>query len=84
MSIQKLPILIVNTQKVPYTMLSNEVVQNINDPFVLAIWCYLSSLPTDWKISQQQLKKHFNIGRNRLEKIMASFLSFLSIINSKR
>jgi hypothetical protein len=85
MSVQKLSEKIIIGQKVPYTVLSNKVIQNINDPYVLATWCYLSSLPPDWKVSYAQLKKHFLIGRNRLEKIMSNLrkMNLIEYVNEK-
>lgn len=49
----------------PYFMLSREVVQSIDNPDALAIWCYLQSKPQNWVVLEDQIRYHFNIGRSK-------------------
>ena len=53
-----------------YFMLSREVVQAINNPDALAIWCYLQSKPQNWIVLEDQVRSHFNIGRLKYLKAM--------------
>lgn len=67
MSVEKL--LITQEQK-PFTTHLNIVLQNLNNAEALGVWCYLSSLPPDWVVSKEQLRNHFGIGRDKLDKII--------------
>jgi hypothetical protein len=49
----------------PYFMLSREVVQSIDNPDALAIWCYLQSKPQNWVVLEDQIRYHFDIGRSK-------------------
>ena len=53
-----------------YFMLSREVVQAIDNPDALAIWCYLQSKPQNWIVLEDQVRSHFNIGRSKYLKAM--------------
>ena len=53
-----------------YFMLSREVVQAIDNPDALAIWCYLQSKPQNWIVLEDQVRTHFNIGRLKYLKAM--------------
>jgi hypothetical protein len=55
---------------IPYFMLSREVVQSIDNPDALAIWCYLQSKPQNWIVLEDQVRSHFNIGRSKYRKAM--------------
>ena len=51
-------------------MLSREVVQSIDNPDALAIWCYLQSKPQNWVVLEDQIRTHFNMGRSKYLKAM--------------
>ena len=55
---------------IPYTMQSRDVVQKITNPYALAIWTFLMSLPDDWNVSEPHIRKHFQIGRTSYLKAM--------------
>lgn len=55
---------------IPYFMLSREVVQSINNPDALAIWCYLQSKPQNWIVLEEQVRDYFDIGRSKYLKAM--------------
>lgn len=55
-----------------FTILSNVVLQNYTDIEGLGLWSYLASKPTSWVFYKDQLRKHFTIGRERLQKILKS------------
>lgn len=86
MSIEKLVHNFTNAEKLPFTILSNLVIQNLRDGEVLAIWVYLSSMPSDWTVNRKQLMTHFNIGENKIEKIMATLrkLNLLEYVQDKK
>jgi hypothetical protein len=52
-------------EKVPFEMVSREVIQTINLPEALAIWVYLQSLPPNWIPRREQIRERFNLGRDR-------------------
>ena len=53
-----------------YFMLSREVVQAIDNPDALAIWCYLQSKPQNWIVLEDQVRSHFDMGRSKYLKAM--------------
>lgn len=59
-------------EKPPYSILANHVVQNIRDAETLAVWVYLSSMPSEWIISRKQLRDHFTLGERKIDKIMSN------------
>lgn len=71
MSIEKLDFNYVRQEHKSFTTLYNEVIQNINNPFYLGVYCYLSSLPHDWTVSKKQLMNHFKSGRDKIESTMS-------------
>lgn len=71
MSIEKLDFQKVAQENKFFTTHLNVVLQNIKDPVALGIWCYLSSLPSDWKVNKVQLRKHFSLGRDVLNKVLS-------------
>ncbi len=58
-------------EKLPFEIISREVVQSINDPVALAIWTYLMTLPDNWIPRRQQILDQFDgLGRDRYDKAM--------------
>jgi len=57
-------------EKIPFTVLPNDVVQQIKSPMALGLWCYLMSLPDKWEVNRQHLMNHFEIGRDRLDTVL--------------
>lgn len=78
-NIEKLDFSKVQQEEKGFTTHLNIVLQNIHDAFALGIWCYLSSLPTNWKINKTHLKNHFKIGRDKLNNAL-SILKKLDLI----
>ena len=66
MSIEKLNLTYVRQENKSFTTLYNHVIQNIDDAFVLGVYCYLSNLPPDWTVSKQQLMNHFDVGKDKM------------------
>ncbi len=58
-------------KKAPYSSLSNDVVAMITNPDALAIWTYLQTRSSDWKVIGSHLQDRFAIGRERYSKAMA-------------
>jgi hypothetical protein len=52
----------------PYTILSNRVLQRLNNSDALAIWVYLQSMPPDWVVRREQIMDQFGLGRQRFDK----------------
>lgn len=73
MSVQKF---VINKTKSNFTVFSNTVLQNIRDAATLGVYCYLLSLPEGWVVHKNQLREHFKIGINRMDKIFASLSRF--------
>lgn len=58
-------------EKVPYEIISREVIQSLTNPSALAIYCYLISLPSNWTVRRQQILDHFDgLGRDRYDQAM--------------
>ena len=51
-----------------FTQLLNIPLQKIKDPFALAIYCYLMSLPPNWKIIPASIANHFHMGIGSVRK----------------
>ena len=66
MSVEKIDGALLRNEKLPFTIHLNYVCQNLRNPLALAIWCYLTSLPDDWKIYRTELMKHFEVGRDKI------------------
>ena len=67
MSVQKY---VVSQEETGFTILKNYVLQNFTDLEALGVWVYLASLPPNWTFYKEQLKDHFKIGRERLNRIL--------------
>ena len=74
MSIEKLDFHKVTKEQIPYTLISTKVIQNVSCPTALAVWVYLSSLPPEWRVNKEQIRKHFGVG----EKTLKGAFSFLN------
>ena len=59
-------------KRAPYSSVSNDVVAMIVNPDALAIWAYLQTRSSDWKVIASYLQDRFSIGRDRYWKAMAS------------
>lgn len=58
-------------EKVPYEIISREVIQSLTNPTALAIYVYLISLPENWAVRRQQILDHFDgLGRDRYDAAM--------------
>lgn len=77
MSIEKLNFQKLVKENTPFTTIINSVVQNIDNAEAGFLWVYLCTLPPNWEVNKEQLKKHFNFG----EKKIKSILSYLHKIN---
>lgn len=57
-------------EEIPFTIIPNFVLQTISNPLALSVYCYLISLPNDWTVNKAQLRKHFGVGRDKLDAAM--------------
>jgi len=58
-------------ERVPYEMVSREVVQSIECPVALAVYVYLLTMPDNWVPRRDQVIEHFNgLGRDRYASAM--------------
>lgn len=67
MSVEKIDFSYIRQEKKSFTTNLNRVIQNLKNPIALGIWVYLSSLPEGWVVSKEHLRKHFNLGRDKLD-----------------
>jgi hypothetical protein len=74
MSIEKLDSMKIKKANIPFTMISTNVLQSIKDVHALALYVYLCSLPSDWIIQKEHIKKHFGLGDARLKSIFSYFI----------
>jgi len=70
MSIEKTSATRLRVEGAPYTTLPNETLQNIQNPDALAIWAFLQSQATGWKVMRSHIMSHFKLGRDRYSKAM--------------
>jgi hypothetical protein len=70
MPVEKIDFAYISQEKKPFTTHLNSVLQNLKNPMALGIWAYLSSLPEGWKVNKEHLRKHFGLGRDKLDSII--------------
>lgn len=73
MSVEKF---ILTKDPIPFTTIPNKVLQNLPNAEALGVWCYLQSLPQSWKFHKQNLREHFNIGRDKFDRILSILEDF--------
>lgn len=71
MAIEKLDFQKLTKEQTPFTVVLNSVLQHLHYPEALALWTYLYSLPTNWAINKEQVKKHFGFGNNKLKQLFS-------------
>jgi hypothetical protein len=71
MSVEKLDFSYVRQEKKSFTTYLNDVIQNVRDGFVLAVYVYLASLPPEWKVNKKHLMLHFGVGRDKISSALA-------------
>jgi len=70
MSVEKQDFNSLIKEEIPFTIIPNFVLQTISNPLALSVYCYLISLPNDWTVNKSQLRKHFAVGRDKLDAAM--------------
>jgi len=70
MSIEKLDFSSVKQANKLFTTYLNEVIQNIKDPTVIGLYCYLGTLPPTWDVNVTHLMNHFALGRDKVKRIL--------------
>ncbi|WP_368607471.1 hypothetical protein [Pseudomonas fulva] len=70
-NVEKATPTILYAKQAPYSSVSNDVVALIENPDALAIWIYLQTRSSDWKVIGSYLQDRFSIGRDRYSKAMA-------------
>lgn len=70
-NVEKATPTILYAKQAPYASVSNDVVAMIANPDALAIWIYLQTRSSDWKVIGSYLQDRFSIGRDRYSKAMA-------------
>lgn len=66
MSVEKF---IVTKESVNFTIISNQILQHLNNVEALGLYCFLTSLPSVWEFNKKHLKEKFNIGTNKIDKL---------------
>ena len=57
-------------EKLPFEIVSRDVVQAVRSPDALGIWVYLLTLPENWVPRREQIREHFSLGKDRYGKAM--------------
>lgn len=65
------------------TLVPNKVLQNLYDAGALGLWCYLHSKPSERDLNKKQIRKIFNIGRDKLDALL-KVLENCNLIEIKR
>ncbi len=58
-----------------YVTLPPQIIQSIQDPIALAIWCYLQSQNQGWIIRRNDIMKKYGLGRIRYDKAVKELRS---------
>ena len=82
-NIEKLDFMLIEHEKLPYTILNTHVIQNITNPVAGFMWVFLQSLPSNWKVNKFHLMKHFDISERTYQRHMA-YLSSSNLIQHTR
>lgn len=53
-----------------FTTFPNKVLQNLHNMEALGLYCFLHSLPIGWEFHKNHLRKHTNIGINKLNNLL--------------
>jgi len=61
----------ISKEQIPFTQVNNNVIQNMKEMEAFCVWVYLLSMPPDWRIIKEQIKKHFGIGDAKIKKIFS-------------
>lgn len=69
-NVEKATPTILYAKQAPYASVSNDVVAMIANPDALAIWIFLQTRSSDWKVIGSYLQDRFSIGRDRYSKAM--------------
>lgn len=57
------------------SILINETVNNIKNPDLLGLYCYLACRPPGWKINPKHLLKHFGCSKDKIYKMLNGLIS---------
>lgn len=68
MSVQKYKI---SRNEGNFTTFTNKVLQNLRNMEALGLYCFLLSLPQGWEFHKNHLRKHANLGINKLNNLLA-------------
>lgn len=72
MSVEKLSEMInVTHEKMPFTQISNNVIENIKSPIAFLIYAYLLSKSSDWIVQKSFLKNKFSVGNSTLKHVFS-------------
>jgi len=71
-TIEKLNTSVARERNIPYTSLSNNVIQNLADADSLAAWCYLQTLPPHWHVVKEHIRNHFGWGKNKIDSVFSN------------
>jgi len=52
------------------TVSINKTIQSLTDVYELAFYSYLSSKPQDWEIHHKELMSHFDLGKNKVYRVL--------------
>lgn len=58
-------------EKIPFTQISNTVINNIKNGDAFLVWAYLLSKTRNWKVIKQDIKNNYGFGDLKIKKIMS-------------
>lgn len=62
-----------------FTTFPNKVLQNLHNMEALGLYCFLHSLPAGWEFHKNHLRKHTNLGINKLNNLLKTLEEFALI-----
>lgn len=70
MAVKKTDSAYLRHQEKAFTVVMNDVVQGIKNPDALAIWVFLQSKSSGWRVIASHIRSHFGLGRDRYRSAM--------------
>ena len=79
MSVQKPNFSTLSKDNLPFTVIPNFIYDHVPSLEAIALWSYLIHLPAQWEVNREHLMKRFDIGRDKLNKILKTLIDLYLI-----
>ncbi len=62
-------------KRAPFTQLCNKTLQTCTNLEAIGVWAFLQSQHDNWSLNPHQLRKHFNIGKDKIYNILTYMIN---------